>query len=56
MLLAVLNICKSGDHVVSVSSVYGGTFNLFNVTLRNFGIETTFVDPLLILMIVKMKF
>lgn len=45
VLLAVLNICKSGDHVVSVSSVYGGTFNLFNITLRNFGIETTFVDP-----------
>ena len=45
VLLAVLNICKSGDHVVSVSSVYGGTFNLFNVTLKTFGIETTFVDP-----------
>lgn len=45
VLLAVLNICKKGDHVVSVSSVYGGTFNLFNVTLKNFGIETTFVDP-----------
>ena len=45
VLLAVLNICKSGDHVVSVSSVYGGTFNLFNVTLKTFGIETTFVAP-----------
>lgn len=45
VLLAVLNICKSGDHVVSVSSVYGGTFNLFNVTLKTFGIETTFVSP-----------
>lgn len=43
-MLAVLNICSSGDHIVSAATIYGGTFNLFAVTLRRFGIETTFVD------------
>lgn len=43
-MLAVLNICQSGDHIVSAASIYGGTFNLFAVTLKRFGIETTFVD------------
>ncbi|MGI6150413.1 MAG: O-acetylhomoserine aminocarboxypropyltransferase/cysteine synthase family protein [Christensenellales bacterium] len=43
-MLAVMNICSSGDHIVSAASIYGGTFNLFAVTLRRFGIETTFVD------------
>lgn len=42
---AVFNICQAGDHVVSSSAVYGGTFNLFHVTLKKLGIETTFVDP-----------
>lgn len=37
VLLAILNICKSGDNIISVSSLYGGTYNLFNITLRNFG-------------------
>lgn len=45
ILYAVLNICKSGDHLISVSSLYGGTVNLFTVHLKNFGIEVTFVDP-----------
>lgn len=41
---AVFNICEAGDHVVCSSTVYGGTFNLLDVTLRKLGIETTFVD------------
>ena len=45
ILLAILNVCKAGDHVLSVSSLYGGTVNLFNVHLKNLGIEVTFVDP-----------
>lgn len=43
-LIAITNICKSGDHVISSSSIYGGTFNLFDVSLRKLGIEFTFVD------------
>ena len=39
-----LTLFKAGDHIVSSSSLYGGTFNLLNVTLRRFGIETSFVD------------
>ncbi len=42
--LSVLNICSAGDHIVSSATIYGGTFNLFDVTLRRLGIETTFVD------------
>lgn len=42
---AVLNICEAGDHIVSSSTIYGGTFNLFGVTMKKLGIETTFVDP-----------
>lgn len=45
VLYSILNICKSGDHIISVSSLYGGTINLFTVHLKNFGIETTFVSP-----------
>lgn len=43
--LALLNICKAGDHVVSSSTIYGGTYNLFGVTLKKIGIDVTFVDP-----------
>lgn len=43
--LAILNIAKSGDHIVSSSNLYGGTFNLFDVTLRRMGIDFTFVEP-----------
>ncbi|MDG1297551.1 MAG: O-acetylhomoserine aminocarboxypropyltransferase/cysteine synthase, partial [Saprospiraceae bacterium] len=39
-----LTLFKAGDHIVSSSSLYGGTFNLLNVTLRRFGIDTSFVD------------
>jgi len=41
---AVLNIAQSGDHIVSSSSIYGGTYNLFKYTLAKLGIETTFVE------------
>lgn len=41
---AVFNICEAGDHIVSASAIYGGTFNLFSVTLKKLGIECTFVD------------
>ena len=42
---AVFNIASCGDHVVASSSIYGGTFNLFNVTMRKMGIDFTFVSP-----------
>ncbi len=41
---AIMNICRSGDHLVSSASLYGGTYNLFRHTLPQYGIETTFVD------------
>jgi O-acetylhomoserine (thiol)-lyase len=41
---AVLNIAQAGDHIVSSSSIYGGTYNLFKYTLAKLGIETTFVE------------
>lgn len=41
---AIFNICSAGDHFVSTSTIYGGTFNLFGVTLKKLGIEVTFVD------------
>ena len=43
--MTVFNIAGCGDHVVSSSAIYGGSFNLFNVTMRRMGIEFTFVDP-----------
>ncbi len=42
---AVFNIASCGDHVVSSTSIYGGTYNLFAVTMKRMGIEFTFVDP-----------
>jgi O-acetylhomoserine (thiol)-lyase len=44
-LIAVLNICSSGDHMISASTIYGGTMNLYAVTLKRMGIEVTFVNP-----------
>lgn len=41
---AVFNICEAGDHFIASTSIYGGTYNLFNVTMRKMGIECTFVD------------
>ena len=42
---AVFNIAQAGDHIVASSAIYGGTFNLFNVTMRKLGIDFTFVSP-----------
>lgn len=41
---AVFNICEAGDHFIASSAIYGGTFNLFGVTMKKMGIECTFVD------------
>lgn len=41
---AIFNICSAGDHFVSASAIYGGTYNLFAVTLKKLGVEVTFVD------------
>ena len=43
--LALFNICTCGEHIVASSSIYGGTFNLIDVTMRKMGIEVTFVSP-----------
>lgn len=43
--LAVFNIAGCGDHIISSASIYGGTFNLFAVTMKKMGIEVTFIDP-----------
>ena len=44
-LFACLNICCAGDHIVSATNIYGGTFNLLGVTLQKLGIGVTFVNP-----------
>lgn len=44
-LCAVMTIAEAGDHIICSSAVYGGTFNLLGVTLKKFGINTTFVNP-----------
>ena len=41
---AVFNICEAGDHLIASSSIYGGTYNLFGVSMKKMGIECTFVD------------
>ena len=43
-LITMLNICEAGDHIIACGNIYGGTFNLFGVTLKKMGIETTFID------------
>ena len=43
-LFAILNLCQAGDHVVSTVAIYGGTFNLFAVTMKRMGIAFTFVN------------
>ena len=43
-LYAIINICEAGDHFVSASGIYGGTYNLFAVTLKKYGIDVTFVN------------
>ncbi|MBR0182934.1 MAG: O-acetylhomoserine aminocarboxypropyltransferase/cysteine synthase [Bacteroidaceae bacterium] len=42
---AIFNICEAGGHIITSNNIYGGTFNLFGVTLKKLGIECTFVDP-----------
>lgn len=42
---SILNLCSAGDHVVCSAQIYGGTYNLFNASLKKLGIEMTFVDP-----------
>lgn len=44
-LMAVMSIAQAGDHIVCSAAVYGGTFNLLEVTLKKFGIDVTFVNP-----------
>ena len=46
VLCTVLNICKAGDSIISSTSIYGGTINLFAVTFKRMGIECIFVDPM----------
>ncbi|MCK9479420.1 MAG: PLP-dependent transferase [Firmicutes bacterium] len=43
-LFSILNICKSGEHFISSSAIYGGTYNLFSVTMKKMGISVTFID------------
>ncbi len=42
---AVFNICQAGDHFITSNNIYGGTYNLFGVTMKKLGIECTFIDP-----------
>lgn len=42
---AVFNIAGCGDHIIASSAIYGGSFNLFSVTMKKMGLETTFIDP-----------
>jgi O-acetylhomoserine (thiol)-lyase len=41
---AVFNICQAGDHFIASSAIYGGTYNLFGVTMKKLGIDCTFID------------
>lgn len=43
-LISILNLCEAGDHVLSATNIYGGTYNLFDVTLRKLGIDVEFLD------------
>lgn len=42
---AVFNLCEAGDHFIASSTIYGGTYNLFGVTMKKMGIDCTFIDP-----------
>ena len=44
-LMTLLNVCNAGDNIISTAAVYGGTYNLFAVTLKKYGIEVRFVSP-----------
>ena len=43
-MITMLNICEAGDHIIACANIYGGTHNLFGVTMKKMGIETTFID------------
>ena len=43
--MTLLNVCNAGDNIISTAAVYGGTYNLFAVTLKKYGIEVRFVSP-----------
>jgi len=43
-LLSITNLCSSGDHIVSASNIYGGSYTLFHYTLKKFGVQVTFID------------
>ena len=45
VLLALQSLVRAGDHIVAQRSIYGGSFNLFAVTMKRMGVEVTFVDP-----------
>lgn len=42
--ISIINICHAGDHIIAQNSIYGGTFNLFNKTIKELGIDVTFID------------
>ena len=42
---ATFNICEAGDHIVASNEIYGGTYNLFGVTMKKLGIDCTFINP-----------
>lgn len=44
-MVAVLNLCEAGDHLISLSTIYGGTYNLFAITFKKLGVDVTFVSP-----------
>lgn len=44
-MVAILNVCEAGDHFIALNAIYGGTYNLFAITLKKMGVEVTFVSP-----------
>lgn len=44
-MVSIMNLCEAGDHFISLSTIYGGTYNLFAITLKKMGIEVSFVNP-----------
>lgn len=44
-MVAVMNVCEAGDHFISLNTIYGGTYNLFAITLKKMGIDVTFISP-----------
>ncbi|MEG0151767.1 MAG: O-acetylhomoserine aminocarboxypropyltransferase/cysteine synthase family protein [Cellulosilyticaceae bacterium] len=44
-MVSILNLCEAGDHFIALNTIYGGTYNLFAITLKKMGVEVTFVSP-----------